>query len=462
MRRGKGIVKLSICILYVIVQMVVATSATAQGMPDSLFLKRSRPVIFKVNKTYVQKKDSIWIVDSLLPTLKSIGPRGVVVGRSAASPEGPYYNNVRLANGRRDAAFKYLVEQGFDVKSIHFNAVPEDYILLKYMMQEANDPDYERVRHIVDTYDGRPSVIKYHLQRLDKGNLWKRLLRVYYPELRAVRIMVADRKDVGLDKPFDSFEELSKELGTPIEIKQKPILVENLPVQIPDQQVQEEVAKATIEDYRREMLSVKTNFLEWAAYVPGYGQCPIPNVSIEYYPLHGHYTLGASFDCPWWIGNTTNHKYFELRNYTVEGRYYLRNSDLSYVDHKAAFKGLYFSAYGNAFLYQIGFNAKKGWVGEGLGAGLGLGYVLPLSRKQHWRLEFGATFGFFWTKYDPFVYGCPVENIEDGLYYYNYTGDADLFKERQHRFLWLGPTRVGISLTYDLLYRKRKEVRDEF
>ncbi len=445
-----------------ILQMVVAPSATAQVMPDSLFLKKSRPVIFKVNKTYVQKKDSIWIVDSLLPSLKAIGPRGVVVGRSAASPEGPYNNNVRLANGRRDAAFKYLIERGFDVKSIHFNAVPEDYVLLKYMMQDAKDPDYERVRNIIDTYEGKPAVIKYNLQRLDRGNLWKRLLRQYYPELRAVRIMVADRKDVGLDKPFDSFEELSKELGTPIEIKQKPIVVEDLPVQIPDQPLQEERAEATNETYRREMLSVKTNFLEWAAYVPDYGQCPIPNVSIEYYPLHGHYTLGASFDCPWWIGNTTNHKYFELRNYTVEGRYYLRNSDLSYIDHKAAFKGLYFSAYVNNFLYQLGFNARKGWVGEGLGAGLGLGYVMPLSRKQHWRLEFGATFGFFWTKYDPFVYGCPVENIEDGLYYYNYTGDADLFKERQHRFLWLGPTRVGISLTYDLLYRKRKEVRDEY
>jgi hypothetical protein len=29
-----------------------------------------------------------------------------------------------------------------------------------------------------------------------------------------------------------------------------------------------------------------------------------------------------------------------------------------------------------------------------------------------------------------------------------------LFKKRQYRFNWFGPTRVGITLTYDLLYRR--------
>ena len=29
-----------------------------------------------------------------------------------------------------------------------------------------------------------------------------------------------------------------------------------------------------------------------------------------------------------------------------------------------------------------------------------------------------------------------------------------LFKTRQYRFSWFGPTRVGITLSYDLLYRR--------
>ena len=52
---------------------------------------------------------------------------------------------------------------------------------------------------------------------------------------------------------------------------------------------------------RREFLSVKSNLLLDVAYVPGYDRwCPIPTVAIEYYPKNGHFTFGASFDCPWW------------------------------------------------------------------------------------------------------------------------------------------------------------------
>ena len=30
----------------------------------------------------------------------------------------------------------------------------------------------------------------------------------------------------------------------------------------------------------------------------------------------------------------------------------------------------------------------------------------------------------------------------------------DLFKRRQHNYHWFGPTRAGITLIYDLLYRR--------
>jgi len=29
-----------------------------------------------------------------------------------------------------------------------------------------------------------------------------------------------------------------------------------------------------------------------------------------------------------------------------------------------------------------------------------------------------------------------------------------LFKKRQYRWNWIGPTRIGITLSYDLLYRR--------
>ena len=42
----------------------------------------------------------------------------------------------------------------------------------------------------------------------------------------------------------------------------------------------------------------------------------------------------------------------------------------------------------------------------------------------------------------------------DGLYYYKWTQKPELFKKRQYRWNWIGPTRIGITLSYDLLYRR--------
>lgn len=209
---------------------------------------------------------------------------------------------------------------------------------------------------------------------------------------------------------------------------------------------------------RREFLSVKSNLLFYAVYMPGYDRwCPIPNVAVEYYPKKGHFTFGASFDFPWWQ-NYDDHKYFQIRNYQLETRYYLKESkkdDRTSAYQAPAFSGFYAQAYANVGLFGICFDADRGWVGEGIGGGIGAGYVMPVSKNGHWRLEFGLQVGFFHCKYDPYQYENPVDpNYRDGLYYYKWTQSPSLFKKRQYRYTWLGPTRIGVTLTYDLLYRR--------
>lgn len=418
---------------------VVAQEAKAQSTSDSIFLSNSSTVFFDIDKTDIAPAEQQGFVDEVIPSLKALDHKSVIIGRSAASPEGPYENNKRLADGRRETIKAIFEKAGIDTSRIHFDTAVEEYELLVEMMRQQRDADYPLVRDIVGRHSGDDRAIKAALMQARGGALFRRLEAVYFPKLRAVRIMVYS------DSPYlpkEAFQTVTLPIAaTPVAM---PLAIDTMKPQLPLQ--------------RREKWSVKTNLLEYGAYVPKYGYCPMPNISVEYYPRHGHFTFGASLDFPWWIGDTENHKYFELRNYTFETRYYTRSSDKSYTlglpNGQAAFKGFYLSAYANAFLYQIGCNEQDGWIGEGLGGGLGLGYVLPLGRKnQHWRLEFGALFGFFVSKYDPFVYGCPVENVKDGLYYYDYVGDADLFKKRQYRFTWFGPTRVGITITYDLLYR---------
>ena len=188
---------------------------------------------------------------------------------------------------------------------------------------------------------------------------------------------------------------------------------------------------------RREVLAVKTNLLFYGVYMPGYNRwCPLPNIAMEYYPKKGHFTYGASLDMPWWQ-NYDAHKYFQLRNYQVESRYYLKAREDRYAGKRDCLE------------------AFSGWVGEGIGAGVGVGYVMPVSRDGHWRLELVLQAGFFTCKYDPYQYESPVDpSYVDHLYYYKWTFDPSLFKKRQYRWNWVGPTRIGVTLSYDLLYRR--------
>lgn len=445
----------------------VKDSADMQ-LSDSVFYRIARSVIFPVNKYNIPEDSEFYheLVDEVIPEMNAHGYRLESIAiRGAASPEGPYGWNEFLGQQRLRALYK-LIDSNMNQPScpdcLHQVAIPEDYNYLLYMMAEANDPDYDRVKTYVDRYrDVNVEILKQRLMNLDGGMLWKRLLATYYPELRAARVVLFFRHTLQPIQPVDiNYEELLSATNA-----YRKIAIElDTTAMFPSGRVQD-----THRIPRRELLSVKTNLLFDLAYMPfGYKAfCPIPNIAIEYYPLHGHFTYGAMFDCPWWQGGRTNHKYFQVRNYTLETRYYFRNGDVRRrpAGQGAAYRGCYLSAYAHAFLYGIGWSDNKGfdapgsmgghgWMGEGAGAGLGIGYVMPLGQREHWRLEFSAQFGYFRTKYDPYIYGCPVEHKNDGKYYYVWYRDADEFQKRQYHLNWFGPTRVAIQLSYDILYRR--------
>lgn len=417
--------------------------ASGQNISNTTVLSDFYSAIFNVNRTEIQANDSTVILDSLLRVLKTVDKDSYILGRAAASPEGPYWNNVRLANGRRMALNNILAKHDIDTTTIQYYTVAEDYELLAEMLRQAQDPSYAMVLATIKAQNGDLKAIKRQLMDWKEGVPWRHWHKVYFPALRATRIWT-------ISKPHPIKADFS--------INTQPTATLRQPLY-----------KINVGDFdntgdsskpRREFLSIKSNLLGYAVYIPQYGYCPIPNWQIEYYPRHGHWTGALSLDNPWWIGNTVTHKYMEVRNWQIEGRYYLRNSDQSYSTHEAAFKGLYLQAYGHTGLYQIGFSAKKGWKGEGGGAGAGIGYVLPLTRWQHWRLEFSGQIGFLATKYDRYVYGDPWGNVlptgnQKKDYYYDWPKGKDpaLFHARRFHKVMPAP-KVGISLSYDLLYRK--------
>lgn len=433
---------------------------------DSLFVKKSRPIPFVVNKINISDRDRRWITDSLIPQLAALGDSGIVIGRATASPEGNTENNTLLAYHRKEAVDRLLSAYGINTDRIYYDVVSEDYPLLLTMMQMSHDKQLPVVERLMRQHQGNDKQLKLALQKYNYGHLWQYILRRYFPRLRAVRIMAINRNLVEADKMVHTekkaeVEPIPRPGVKPLPIPEPQPQPEPLPKPEPQPQPEPEPEPYQMEHVvlpRRELLSIKTNLLFDFAYMPGYDRfCPIPNVALEYYPLHGHLTYGASFDGPWWQ-HYDDHKYFQLRNYQLHTRYYLRRGDIELhrPGEGAAFKGMFFSAYAHANLFNICFGEKRGWEGEGWGAGLGLGYVLPLGKQEHWRLEFALQAGYYITKYDPYQWLCPVDPDKDQeLYYYKWYGDAKDFKKRQHRYTWLGPTRIEITLSYDLLYRRR-------
>lgn len=413
----------------------------AQQLDESAVLEQSRPIVFVVNKANISQKDLKWITDTLKHELDE-SDLMKVYARAAASPEGPLNNNIRLSKERYAAVVRYLRQFGIKESQISSEVIAEDYKLLRAMLLRTNDKAYTAVDSLMNKYGDDEAALKSALQRQDNGRLWQYLVREYFPELRAVRLVLF------LDLP---------EFNLP-EFPQDTVSLDGLFRQREYIPMDEDfLSRYYPREPRREVLSIKTNLLFDFAYVPGYDRwCPIPNVAVEYYPLRGHFTFGASFDGPWWQ-HYREHKYFQIRNYQLEARYYLRSGDINDVGigNGAAFKGWYAKAYAHAGLFSICFDADRGWEGEGFGAGLGIGYVMPISRNEHWRLEFGAQFGYFWCKHDPYQFLCPIDPLKhkEQWYYYKWTLDADLFKKRQHQWSWIGPTRIDITLSYDLFYR---------
>ena len=491
-----------------------------QPLSDEQFFDSSAKVLFPVGKTLLPSDSQLLreLESAVIPQINRDSLQIMrMVFRGAASPEGPRKFNEWLGEQRAKRLFDWVSSRMTFPVTDHsvIEVGAEDYGSLCLMMLRAHDPDYGLVKELCDRYgDSDPAGLKRALQAARHGSLWRRLLKDYFPSLRSVRFVIFLKKVAPPTPPQPVVQPILLPVVPPVVLPVEQPVMHPVDTIVPIEPVVE-VGRDTAEivvpspviadtaivcDYvvepRRELLSVKTNLLFYGVYMPGYNRwCPIPNVALEYYPKGGHFTFGASFDMPWWQDYDA-HKYFQLRNYQIESRYYFRANGASGSSgangasgsfgssgangasgssgangasgssgangsqgasggSSPAFRGFYLQVYGHLGLYGICFDADRGWVGEGFGGGLGFGYVMPLTKNGHWRLEFQLQAGFFRTKYDPYKYENPINpDYHDDLYYYKWTLDPGLFKKRQYRWNWLGPTRIGVTLSYDLLYRR--------
>ena len=413
---------------------------------DSMYVATDYTEIhFRLNKAdldieYMDNGISLLHLDRVIDSLGRENITAIEI-ISQSSPEGSLERNTWLTEHRSKVMHDYMHRIFPDLEDkISMNKVTESWEnLAQYVAQDPNleEETKEKILDIIDSDNlsiaAKKAKLKTSLGSNPKtGNVYTYLTQYYYPVIRNSGIyilhMVEPEPEIIIDpeKPYVQEQEVN-----PSGIEYEPI---EQPLKEPDR--------------RRPILAVKTNLPYYAFFKEHLGWAPIYNVELELYPTEtGRWTWLAEYEFPW-HSVPSKHQYFQIQNWQLEGRRYFKKDS-----HHS---GIYLSGYVGLNYYDICFDRQTGYgyKGEGAGGGLGLGYVLPLGKNPNtrWKLEFFVKGGVYVTYYDPYEAGTPFS----GRYYYDWTDAPSLFKLRQHRLTWFGPTGFGISISYDLIYKKVK------
>ena len=352
---------------------------------------------------------------------------------SQSSPEGPYNRNVWLTEHRAQVVYDSLLFRYTNLEPlVKIKKVAESWENLKYYVLA--DPlmsadSKRRVLEVVDGVDDDLDVAKRKMKNslgVDSvvGDIYKYLFETYYPVIRNTGIYIVHLlnafKPVGF-KMVDDFEPSIPNIFYP-------------PNEIEEQYI------------KRPLLAVKTNMLYNSFFTPDMGLAPVWNVELELYPTaDGRWSFMLEHIFPW-MKKDEKHQYLQILNTQLEARRYFKKAN----NHS----GHYLSVYTMANLYDICFDSEggSGYQGEGLGAGLGYGYVIPFGKTKRWKAEFFIKAGYYESYYDPYDAGDPYL----GKYYYHWFDDPTKFVERNWRLRYFGPTGIGATISYDLIRIKEK------
>lgn len=406
-------------------------------------------------------------IDSLSRFIKRVGPDKIehVDITSHSSPDGVYEHNMKLCRQRARYVANLVSGRFPELKGkikTHYGG--EAWGMLRDRVladKKLSKHTRERIIHFLDQGGISDDTRKWRIANWVKndprvGPVWPYLMRKHFPYLRncvVVTLTVEEPEPVAEPEPVVEPEPQPvpepepvpepQPVPEPVVEPEKVAEPEPVPVQEP-QPVPAPVAEpAALRQPREPILGISTNLLYDATYVPGYGFTSIPSLSIDYYPAEGKYTFGGDVDWSAWK-HPEDHRYMQIHNVSLHARYYLKPK-------QNYFKGLYLQGSANVAEFGVGWN-ERGWEGEGLGFSLGGGHKWNFGCIY---IDAGLLLGAFYSRFDSYTWG----NDATGWYYYDYAGDPDEFIPRLKRWLWIGPTRLQVSLGVELFNRRHKKVK---
>ena len=336
----------------------------------------------------------------------------------AASPEGSSEINKRLSGERLTALEKYVRER-IDIPNKTTITHNDQYIPWDYLITLVEESDIKNKQEVLDILNSDSHLIEYvgektidnrvdKLKSLHNGEVWQQMTNRFFKEMRNATTIIVTMK-----KELPPNEEKEKE---PAPIIEEEVEEEKLPTIFVD--TQPEAKEWT------QQLYLKTNAVGWGMLVA--------NVAVEL-DLSPHWSVSLPIYYSAWDYFSHDRKY---RTFTVqpEIRYWLRDDDGFFVGAHLGLAYYNFAWKGDDYRIQ-----DKNRDTPALGGGLSVGYRLPISKNNRWKMEFSVGGGVYDLHYNKFLNkrnGFMVETVKDTFF---------------------GIDQVAVSFSYMFDFKKKKK-----
>lgn len=385
---------------------------------------------FRVNSTQIESEynDNATRISELINFLRQVQKDSTIsiVNISfcgSSSPEGSYEYNRMLAKERM-VSLEKLVRSEVEIPDslITYN---DGYIRWEYFSSLVEASDISHKEEILNIINEEKKIVDYigdrsidnrvlRLEALEGGTVWKELNRRFFSRMRNACVVLVTLKQVPLYPVVLPASVIGDGAVSTVGIVEPtPAIIDTVAKSVP-----------VVEQWERK-LNVKTNVL-------GLGLA-IANAAVEIdFCRHWSFNLPIYYSAWNYFSKTIKFRTFAVQ---PEIRYWFSTKENC---NNGWFMGAHF---GLAF-YNIATDGEyriqdHDGTSPALGGGLAVGYRMPISKNNRWKMEFSIGAGAYKLHYDKF------RNYHNGL----------LVNTEKKTYIGIDQVSVSLSYTFDL---KRK------
>ena len=362
-------------------------------------------VDFRVNSTVIDSaySDNAVRMQEIIDFLRAIRQDSTiniveVSFCGAASPDGSDQQNRKLARGRLTALERLVRKEVYIPDSLITRN--DSYIPWDYLKSQIEDSGLIRKDEVIAILEEKSLLVDYYhpnthidnrivkLKQLDNGKVWQQMNKLFFERMRNACAVFVTYKKV--------LPPVQESIIVPDTIVVEPEPVVDVVEIVPDTTAVVETIVPEVEEWSRK-LHIKTNAI-------GLG-IGVANVAAEIdLAKHWSFTLPIYYSA--WDYFKTTIK-FRTAAIQPEFRYWLSE------ENDGFFAGAHF---GLAY-YNLAFDGDYRYQDHNretpaIGGGVSIGYRLPISKNNRWRVEFSLGAGVYSNYYDKF-YNTP--DTKDGL-----------------------------------------------